>query len=154
MSNQESIDRLRKSAALAYWGVVVASVALGGLYLFSPTFMPYHAAAIGREWGSLSNGERVLFRALLRVAAGGWLAAAASLSLILIFPFRANARWADWALPAVSLIFYLPNLYATLLVTLTTPATAPWYGNAIGIVATLVGGALTWRSRREEMRGR
>lgn len=154
MSNQESIDRLRKRAAFAYWGVVIASVALGSLYLFSPTFMPYHAAAIGREWGSLSTGERVLFRALLRVAAGGWLAAAASLSLLLIFPFRANVRWADWALPAVSLIFYLPNLYATLLVTRATPATAPWYGNAIGIVATLIGTALTWRSRRGEKRGR
>jgi hypothetical protein len=154
MSNQERTDRLRKSAALAYWGVVIASVALGALYLFSPTFMPYHAAAIGREWGSLSNGEQLLFRALLRVAAGGWLAAAASLSLILIFPFRAGELWAYWAVPAISLIFYLPNLYATLLVTQATPATAPWYGNAIGIAATLIGALLTWRLRRKELRDR
>ena len=75
MSNQNIIIRLRQSAAFAYWGVVIASVALGALYLLSPTFMPYHAAAIGREWGSLTDGEQVLFRALLRVAAGGWLAA-------------------------------------------------------------------------------
>lgn len=153
MSDRERIDRLRTSAALAYWGVVVASVALGTLYLFSPTFMPYHAAAIGREWGSLSEGEQILFRALLRVAAGGWLAAAASLSLLLVFPFRRAARWADWSIPLVSLIFYLPNLCATLLVTLETPATAPWYGNAIGIAATLAGALFTWQSRRKESRG-
>ena len=153
MNNQNTIIRLRKSAALAYWGVVIASVALGALYLLSPTFMPYHAAAIGREWGSLTEGEQLLFRALLRVAAGGWLAAGASLALLLMFPFREGRKWAYWALPAVSLVFYLPNLYATLLVTLGTPAIAPWYGNAIGIAATLIGATLTLLLRRRELRG-
>ena len=71
MNNQNTVIRLRKGAALAYWGVVIASVALGALYLLSPTFMPYHAASIGREWGSLTEGEQLLFRALRRVAAGG-----------------------------------------------------------------------------------
>jgi hypothetical protein len=103
---------------------------------------------MGREWNDLAEREQLLFRALLRLAAGGWLATAAALAVLLWIPFRAGRPWAYWAVPAISLIFYVPNLYATLLVTLGTPAVAPWYGNAIGIAATLTGVALTWRARR------
>jgi ABC-type transport system involved in cytochrome c biogenesis permease component len=47
-----------------------------------------------------------------------------------------------WLIPLLGLVFYLPNIYATVRVTLDTPATAPWYGNLIGIVALLAGYAL------------
>ncbi|MGK7294747.1 MAG: hypothetical protein ACNS61_02835 [Candidatus Wenzhouxiangella sp. M2_3B_020] len=143
--SEKTDARSKRYAAAAYWGVVVASVVLGTVYLVAPEFMPYHADAIGRDWSELSHDEQLLFRALLRLAAGGWLATAAALALLLLIPFRTGERWSYWAIPAVSLIFYLPNLYATLLVTYGTPAIAPWYGNAIGIAATLIGAALTLR---------
>lgn len=47
-----------------------------------------------------------------------------------------------WFLPLLGVVFYRPNRYATVRVTLATPATAPWYGNLIGIGALLVGYAL------------
>jgi ABC-type transport system involved in cytochrome c biogenesis permease component len=61
------------------------------------------------------------------------------LAVLVAVPFRQGQAWAVWLLPLLGLVFYLPNLYATVRVTLDTPATAPWYGNLAGIVALLAG---------------
>jgi hypothetical protein len=44
-------------------------------------------------------------------------------------------------------LFYVPNLLATLSVLGQTPASPPWYGNAIALLATAIGLALDrpWR---------
>ena len=131
-----------KAAALSYSIVALVSIVLGSIYLFSPQFMPYHAAALGTSWSALEPEQQTLILALMRVGGGGWVAVGLALALLVALPFRQGQAWAVWFIPLVGLVFYLPNLYATLQVTFTTPAAAPWYGNLAGIVALLVGYAL------------
>ena len=58
----------RRVAAWLYVGVAVTSLVLGSIYLFRPTFMPYHAVALGKEWSELEAPTQTLIKALMEVA--------------------------------------------------------------------------------------
>ena len=111
----------------------------GSVYLFRSEFMPYHADAIGTNWESVDPTIQVLILALMRVAGGGWLAAAVSIAILLKVQLQKDFRWIRWAIPAVGLTVSLPTLYATYYVTTNTPANPPWLAALIGIVLLLVG---------------
>ncbi len=125
----------RRVAAWIYAGMAIPSFVLGATYLFRPTFMPYHAVALGKDWAEVDPATQVLIKALMEVAGGGWLALGTLTLLLVAFPIRRGERWARWALPAASLLFYVPTLLATLSVLQQTPATPPWYGNLLVCVA-------------------
>ena len=141
-------------AAWIYAGMAIPSFVLGANYLFRPNFMPYHAVALGKEWTELDAATQVLIKALMEVAGGGWLALGTLTLLLVAFPIRRGERWARWALPTVSLLFYVPTLLATLSVLQQTPATPPWYGNLAVCVASVVALMLDapWRSDRRRDR--
>jgi hypothetical protein len=116
-------------AAWIYAAVAIPSLVLGAIYLFRPTFMPYHADALGKDWAELDAATQVLIKALMEVAGAGWLTLGTLTLLLVAFPIRRGERWARWAAPAASLLFYVPTLLATLSVLRQTPASPPWYGN-------------------------
>lgn len=124
---------------LCYGASAVASVFMGMLYLLSPEFMPYHAAAVGMEWNQVDAELQILLLALIRVAGGAFLCVAVAVTFLLWYPFRQNMTWSRMALPLIILVVYMPTLWATASVTLHTPATAPWYGPAASIIFTLLG---------------
>ena len=150
-------SRRCRVAAWIYAGIAIPSFVLGAIYLFRPTFMPYHAVALGTDWAELDAATQVLIKALMEVAAGGWLALGTLTLLLVAFPIRRGERWARWALPIVSLLFYVPTLLATLSVLQHTPATPPWYGNLLVCVAAVVAFMLDapWQSdpRRDQSGG-
>ncbi len=133
----------RKSATgLCYGVTAAASLFMGLLYLLSPEFMPYHAAAIGQQWGEVTPELQVLLLALIRVAGGGFLSLAIVIMVLLYRPWRDGAQWALWLLPAAILAVHGPTLWATLSVTLHTPASAPWAGPMAAVIAALAGFSL------------
>lgn len=135
--------RLRKRAAgLSYGITAVVSLVLGGVYAFKRSFMPYHADALSRSWGEVEAANQVVISALMTVAGGGWFTVGVAILALLVFPFRNDRRWAVYALPAVVLLFYVPNLSATLAVLQNTPASPPWQGNVFACLAAIVGVAL------------
>jgi hypothetical protein len=73
------------------------------------------------------------------VSGGGWFTVGVVIVILLVFPFRNDEQWAIYALPAIILIFYIPNLWATLSVLQNTPASPPWYGNLIACLSAVVG---------------
>ena len=127
-----------KVAAWIYVSIALPSLALGAIYLFRPTFMPYHALALGKEWAELDAATQVLIKALMEVAGGGWLALGTLLLLLVAFPIRRGERWARWAAPTASLLFYVPTLLATLSVLQQTPASPPWRANLGMCVASVI----------------
>ena len=137
-------------AAFLYAGMAVVSLVLGATYLFRDSFMPYHAVALGKDWGELGPETQTLLKALMEVAAGGWLALGALISLLVAFPIRRGERWARFAAPAALLLFYVPTLLATLSVARETPATPPWRFNVLACLFAVVGFLLDapWRSAR------
>lgn len=138
------IDRkLRKRAAgLSYGITAVVSLVLGGVYVFKQSFMPYHADALSMRWSELEAVNQVLISALMTVSGGGWFTVGVVILTLLVFPFRNDRRWAVYALPAFILLFYIPNLSATLAVLQNTPGNPPWQGNAFACLSAVVGFAL------------
>ncbi len=147
----------RRVAAWIYTGIAIPSLVLGAIFLFRPNFMPYHAVALGKEWTELDAATQVLIKALMEVAAGGWLALGTLTLLLVAFPIRRGERWARWAVPTASLLFYVPTLLATLSVLQQTPASPPWYGNLVVCVASVLAFMLDapWQpDRRRDQGGR
>ncbi len=138
---------MRIAAISLYILTGIISITMGAVYLFSPEFMPYHADALGRAWHDLQDSEQVLFGALLDVAGAGWIALGAAVIVLAIIPVLRGELWARLLVPVLLFLFYVPTLLATLAVLEHTPATPPWYGNAVALVATAIGLVLDrpWR---------
>ena len=138
----------RKIAATFYVINSLVSVTLGGMYLFRGSFMPYHAEALGRRWTEVEPALQTLLKALMEVAGAGWIGIGVATLILVAVPMRRGEPWGRLLIPTLFFIFYVPTLIATLAVLNGTPATPPWYGNAIACLATLAG-VLTdapWRS--------
>jgi len=125
-------------AAWIYTGIAIPSLVLGSIYLFRPTFMPYHAVALGKEWAEVDAATQALIKALMEVAGGGWLALGTLMLLLVAFPIRRGERWARWATPSAALLFYVPTLLATLSVLQQTSASPPWRANLAVCIASVL----------------
>jgi hypothetical protein len=132
----------KRAAGLSYGITALVSIILGGIYLIKDSFMPYHAEALSRRWGEVEAVTQVLISALMTVSGGGWFTVGVVILLLLAFPFRNDRTWAVYALPVIILLFYLPNLSATLSVLHNTPGTPPWQGNVVACLSAVVGLAL------------
>ena len=128
---------MKKAVLTLYCVLGVVSITLGSIYVLSPTFMPYHAMAISREWGDLTSAEQVLFSALLDVAGAGWIALGVAIICLTLVPVRRGEAWARYLVPSLAFIFYIPTLMATLSVLHATAASPPWWGNLIALTAAL-----------------
>jgi ABC-type transport system involved in cytochrome c biogenesis permease component len=111
--------------------------------------MPYHADALQRSWGDVDPALQTLLGALMDVAGAGWIGIGVATLALIAVPLRRGERWGRLLIPALFLIFYVPTLLATVAVMNGTPATPPWYGNALACAATVVGIVADgpWRSR-------
>lgn len=145
-------DKLRKRAAgTAYGFTALVSLVLGSVYMFKTSFMPYHAEAVSKSWAEVGTANQVLISALMDVSGGGWFTVGVVIVILLVFPFRNDERWAVYALPAVVLLFYIPNLWATLSVLWNTPASPPWYGNLAACLSAVIGFVLYPKPLGEEV---
>ncbi|MEQ8282795.1 MAG: hypothetical protein RIB53_13060 [Roseitalea porphyridii] len=131
------MTRARRLAAIIYGVCGAISVVLGAIYLFRARFMPYHGTALEVDWEALDPPTQTLLLALMDVAGAGWAVTGLLVLVLVAIPFRAGERWARWTVPATLALLYVPILLATLRVLDQTPATPPWYGNAIALGATI-----------------
>lgn len=129
----------KKAAGLSYGIIAIVSLVLGSVYLLKQSFMPYHADALSRSWSEVEAANQVLISALMTVSGGGWFTVGVVILTLLAFPFRNDRKWAVYALPVVILLFYLPNLWATLSVLEQTPGNPPWQGNLFACLSAVVG---------------
>ena len=117
---------LATSAASACYLVAAGlSAMFGVVYLTRSEFMPYHGKALGQEWDELAANLQVLLLALMRACGGGLLAVGLCVAILVVFPFRNGASWAEYAIPGIGLVASLSTLYATYLVRTRTPGTPP-----------------------------
>ena len=139
----------RRTVAAAFYLInSLVSLVLGSTYLFRGSFMPYHADALERSWADVEPALQTLLGALMDVAGAGWIGIGVATLVLVAVPMRRGERWGRLLIPTLFLIFYVPTLFATLAVMNGTPATPPWYGNAIACLATLAGVVTDapWRS--------
>ena len=91
----------------------VLALAFGARYVLSKTFMPYHAAVLGKTWPALEPRLQVIILGMLKVAGGGLLGYGLSL-LWLLLPLQRGEAWAAWAALTVSLVAIGPILYVVI----------------------------------------
>ena len=154
VSERARLRGRHRVAAFLYAAMGFVSLVLGAIYLFRDSFMPYHADALGKDWGELGPATQTLIKALMEVAAAGWLALGALVLLLVAIPIRRGERWARLAAPAALLLFYVPTLLATLSVLHETPASPPWRFNVVACLCAVVGLLLDapWRSHQSNFR--
>ena len=100
-----------QSASLVLIGfAAVLALAFGVRYVLTRTFMPYHAAVLGKSWPALEPRLQVIILGMLKVAGGGLLGYGCSL-LWLLLPLQRGESWAAWAVLTVSLAVVAPILY-------------------------------------------
>ena len=154
VSERPRLGVRHRVAAFLYAAMAFVSLVVGAIYLFRDSFMPYHAVALSKSWGELDSATQTLLKALMEVAAAGWLALGTLILLLVAFPIRRGERWARLAAPAALLLFYVPTLLATLSVLQETPASPPWRFNVVACLCAMVGLLLDapWRSHQTNFR--
>jgi hypothetical protein len=88
----------------------VLALAFGARYVSTKTFMPYHAAVLGKSWPVLEPRLQIIILGMLKVAGGGLLGFGVSL-LWLLLPLYRGEAWAAWAALTISLAVVGPILY-------------------------------------------
>jgi hypothetical protein len=122
-------------STILYLIVVLITIGMGIRFLTANEYFPYHAQASGMDWAAVDPGLQVVFMAVFKVCGAGFLTVALCMSVMIVFPFaRHGRRWSVYAIPASGALFWSIVLAATVHVTLTTPATAPWRGSLTNIV--------------------
>lgn len=134
-------------SSLFFASNAVLGGAFGLLYVLSPRAMPYHLVAMSTSWTELGAGEQAVLMALMRVAGGGFVAAAIA-SAFLLHALRAGDRRAPLALLLVQLAMGLSSAYAVGTVMLRTSATTPWPAALLGVLLPIAGYAAAVRLPR------
>jgi 3-oxoacyl-[acyl-carrier protein] reductase len=102
----------------------IVSILAGLRYLFTPEFMPYHAAVASQDWSALQPGMQTIILGMLRIAGGAFLGCGVAL-LWLLVPFNRGEDWARWAVVSVTGAVWLPTLYVVLALRAASPLAEP-----------------------------
>ncbi|WP_066628206.1 hypothetical protein [Labilibacter marinus] len=111
----------------------------GIIYLFKPSFMPYHSQALSLDWSEVDHPTQILILALMRVVSAGYIAGAI---VIITLQRKFSSSQLSW-IPALILIFGLIvgviSIYGTFLVRLNSPGKPPIETILLGIVLVVIG---------------
>jgi len=135
-----------KISASCYLINAVYFLIVGLMFVFRSEFFLFHSDVIQISWDDLELATQTLYLGMMRTEGAGFLAAAASLIILLAIPFRRKEIWASWAMTIIGVIEHLPTLLANFHVAQTTPASPPWAIALTGIVILILGLLLSIRS--------
>ena len=131
--------RLKLVSTILYLLVVLITAAMGIRFLMAGEYFVYHAQASGMNWSDVDPGLQVVFMAVFKVCAAGFLTVSLCMLLMIVFPFAKTDRlWSVYAIPACGALFWSIVLGTTVYVSLTTPAAAPWIGSLFNIIVILI----------------
>lgn len=128
----------RKIALLTYSVIGLVDLVLGYVYLTANTFLAYHSQAIGASWEDVDSGIQAVILALMKVTGAGWCALGFFTIAIVLAELKQCGTLARWALPAGTLLFYGPTLFATWTLYRETGAQASWASSLAAIISKLV----------------
>lgn len=137
------MTKRERAAFVCYLVPALTLLGFGIRYLTASEFMPYHAAALGREWSNLLPNEKGVMLASLRGGGGGFVIGGVSILLLLLFPFRRGETWSLRATPALVLLCGLSALFTSSTLARLTPGSPPWQLTLVMIVLAMVGFALS-----------
>lgn len=126
-----------------YYITVILIILFGCLYMFKPSFMPYHAEIVHLNWNQIPETEQILVRALM-IAVGG---VTISVGLILgLFIFKFHKTGIQWLNNYIMISGIAANLLiaiAPIYVVIKSDSIPPLYFPAILIILLVAGNILT-----------
>jgi hypothetical protein len=136
------MDRRRTLAFTCFAANAILGLALGIVYLVSPSAMARQEAAVRAALPALGSGEQALLLALMR--AGGVLLGAAAIAafLALARPFRAGERWAASALRGEQLAMDAGAAFAVATVLVLAGVLPPWGAALASLLLPIAGWAV------------
>lgn len=112
---------------------------VGGVYLFSPMFMPYHAQIVDLTWEEIPERTRWLLLAFQHGSGAQGIALALSIVIIAWIPLRRGERWARWTLPGLGFLTGLPIVCTVHGLAVSTKANVPLAPLIVGSAIFLAG---------------
>lgn len=138
-------------AFASYLLVVFGMLGTGLVYLFTPRFLSYHAAAYGQAWSEAPERLQLLYLTMVKAIGAPTLVAALAIGVILMLPWRHHERWALWAVPLLALGWGIPMLVIALYVQGATGAFTPWPALAFFDALICAAAALSMSTREARM---
>ena len=135
----------QKIGFFVYYLTIVLIVLFGTLYMFKPSFMPYHATIVHLNWEELPHAEQILVRALM-IAVGGVTISVGVILLMFLLQFRKRReQWISNHIMYGGIIACLLISVAPVFVIMKSDSVPPLYFPVLIIALLITGNILTRR---------
>jgi len=135
----------QKIGFISYYATVVLIILFGGLYMFKPSFMPYHAEIVHLNWDQILVAEQILIRALM-IAVGGVTISVGIILGMFIFKFqKTGLQWVSNYVMISGIVAAVLISIAPIFVVIKSDAIPPLYFPVIIIALLVAGNILTRR---------
>jgi len=134
---------IQKIGFIAYYISIILVILFGGLYMFKPSFMPYHAQIVHLNWEQIPHSEQILVRALM-IAVGGVTISVGIILAMLVFKYRKTGhQWISSYVMIYGIIASLLITIAPIYVVINSDSVPPLYFPVIIIALLITGNRLT-----------
>jgi hypothetical protein len=132
-----------KIGFITYYLTVILIVLFGGLYMFKPSFMPYHAEIVHLNWNQIPETEHILIRALM-IAVGGVTISVGIILGLFIYKFqKTGIQWVNNFVMISGIIASILIAIAPIYVVVKSDSVPPLYFPVIIIALLITGNILT-----------
>lgn len=133
----------QKIGFISYYLTVTLIILFGGLYMFKPSFMPYHAEIVHLNWNQIPDTEHILIRALM-IAVGGVTISVGIILGLFIFKFqKTGLQWVNNLVMISGITASILIAIAPIYVVIKSDSVPPLYFPVIIIALLVVGNILT-----------
>lgn len=132
-----------KIGFISYYLTVILIILFGGLYMFKPSFMPYHAEIVHLNWNQIPDTEHILIRALM-IAVGGVTISVGIILGLFIYKFqKTGIQWVNNFVMISGIIASILISIAPIYVVIKSDSVPPLYFPVIIIALLITGNILT-----------
>ena len=132
-----------KIGIFTYYLTIVLIILFGALYMFKPTFMPYHARIVHLNSDQSPETEQILVRALMIAVGGVTISVGIILGMFIIKFQKTGQQWISNLVMASGIIAALLISVAPIFVVIKSDSVPPLYFPVIIIALFILSNILT-----------
>ena len=135
----------QKIGFISYYVTVILIILFGGLYMFKPSFMTYHAEIVHLNWSDIPETEQILVRALMIAVGGVTISVGVILGMFVLKFRKTHEQWISNYVLISGIVASLLITIAPVFVVIKSDSVPPLYFPVIIIVLLVAGNILTRR---------